>query len=123
MKLFVLLLLATSLLNACSSSKHWSGTSNAKGTQAEFAELNGKQSFTLLVPNDDTYLKYRFAVEGGELETTIRSPTERVLQKKLVAMVTDSIHLVNQKGSAYKVDLNGRQASGSFDVRFTSNTN
>ena len=120
MKLLVILLVISALLSACNSSRHWTGTSNPKGTQAEFAELNGKQSFTLLVPSDDTYLKYHFAVEGGELETIIKSPTERVLQKKLGAMENDSIHLVNQKGSAYKVYLNGKQASGNFDVRFTS---
>ena len=93
------------------------------GTKAKFDELNGKQAFTLLVPDNDTYLKYYLKVNSGKLETSIKSPKEMILNKESIDMVTDSIHVVNQKGSKYKIYLNGDQASGEFDIRFTDTAN
>lgn len=119
MRYFSFLLTTILLLNACSSSRNWKGTSNSEGTQAEFDELNGKQAFTILVPDNDTYLKYHFIVNSGKFETIIKSPKEVILRKELNAMVSDSIHVLNQKGAEYKIYLKGKQASGGFDIRFT----
>lgn len=113
------LLTSILLLNACSSSRNWTGTSNREGAQAEFDELNGKQVFTILVPDNDTYLKYHFTVNSGKLETIIKSRKEIILSKELSATVTDSIHVVNQKSTEYKIYLKGKQASGEFNIRFT----
>jgi hypothetical protein len=65
-------------------------------------------------------LKYHFAVKRGTLQTIIESPHERLLSKQLGKMEADSIHLVNQKGTEYKVYLKGRQALGEFDMKFTT---
>ncbi len=108
---------------ACSFTKNWTGTSNPERTQAVFEELNGKQAFTLLVPANDTYLKYYFAVNSGKLAAQIKSPTETILQQELNKFAADSIHLVNQKGKAYKISLVGKEAAGEFNVTFTTGSN
>lgn len=119
MRYFSFLLTTILLLNACSSSRNWKGTSNSEGTQAAFDKLNGNQAFTITVPDNDTYLKYHFTINSGKIETIIKSPREVILSKELSAMVTDSIRVVNQKGAEYKIYLKGKQASGEFDIQFT----
>lgn len=121
MKFYLNLLIIFLLVIACSSSKNWRGTSNLKGTWAEFEKLNGKQAFTILVPDNDTYLKYHFSINGGKLKTIIKSPNKTILDKEFREMdETDSIHLVNQKGTQYKIYLRGKQSSGEFNVKFTT---
>lgn len=123
MKYLSFLLISILLLNACSSSKNWTGTSNLQGTKAEFDKLNGKQAFTLLVPDNDSYLKYHVKVNSGKLETIIKSSKKTILNKEFSTMLTDSIHVVNQKGTQYKIYLKGKQASGEVDIRFTDSPN
>ena len=120
MRHFCFLLATILLLNACSSSRNWRRTSNWEGTQAEFDKHNGKQAFTILVPDNDTYLKYHLTIDSGKLETIIKSPKEMILSKEFGTSVADSIHIVNQKGAKYKIYLKGKQASGGFDIRFTN---
>lgn len=120
MKYYSLLLTAFLVLNACSSSKNWKGTSTFQGTQAEFEELNGKQAFTIQVPDNDTYLKYQFTVNSGKLAAIIKSPTQIMLSKELAHTERDSIHLLNQKGTEYRIYLEGKQAKGGFDISFTN---
>ena len=119
MKKYNFVLMALIMLAACSTTKHWTGTSTLEGTQGAFKELNGKQTFTIQIPDNDTYLKYHFTVTGGKLETIIQSPKEKILNQELSSMVTDSIHIVNQQGAEYKIYMRGKQASGAFDVYFT----
>lgn len=119
MRYFCFLLTTILLLNACSLSKNWKGTYNSEGIKADFDELNGKQVFTVIVPDNNTYLKYHFNINSGKIETIIKSPKGVILNTELSAMVTDSIHVVNQKGAELKIYLKGRQASGGFDIQFT----
>lgn len=120
MKCSIFLFAFLFLGDACSSSKNWTGTSNSESTQAVFEALNGKQTFTILVPGNDTYLKYHFAVNSGKLEAKIKSPTATILHKELSELASDSIHIVNQKGTAYKIYLVGKEAAGEFNVGFTA---
>ncbi|MVM33735.1 hypothetical protein GO755_27100 [Spirosoma sp. HMF4905] len=107
-------------LCSCSSTKNWQGTSNSQVAQAEFKELNGKQTFTLHVPDNDTYLAYQFKETDGQLEAIIKSASERIFDQKIESSEADSFHLVNQKGAEYKVTIKGKHASGAFYVRFES---
>lgn len=118
MKKYAFLLLTVIFLDACSSSRNWKGTSNLRSTQAEFEELNGRQAFTLLVPDHDTYLKYNFMVNSGTIEATIKSPEAVVMRREMGESEADSVHVVNQKGTKYKIYLKGKQASGRFDIKF-----
>ena len=111
------------VFGSCTSSRNWVGTANATGTHATFEELNGKQDFTILVPDNNTYLKYHFAVSSGKLEAKIKSPTEVILSKAVGELDSDSIHIVNQKGAAYKIYLEGKKAAGDFNIRFSPGTN
>ncbi|RYE19959.1 MAG: hypothetical protein EOP45_11810 [Sphingobacteriaceae bacterium] len=111
------------LLNSCiSSSKGWQGSSYKNSTHAEFKELNGKQSFKLTVPNDDTYLKYRISVNRGELKAVIKSNSKYILDKTITELEDGSASVVNQKGTEYTFYVDGLHASGSFDIRFTSDS-
>ncbi|PQA55047.1 hypothetical protein [Siphonobacter curvatus] len=118
MKRFLVYATIALLLNSCTSTKNWQGSSTPERTQAEFKELNGTQNFTLRVPDNDTYLAYQFKETGGELEASIQSPSSVILNKKIDSLEEKRIHLVNQKGAEYKVTIKGKQASGAVDVRF-----
>ncbi|WP_420154661.1 hypothetical protein [Siphonobacter sp.] len=120
MKRFLVYTTIALLLNSCTSTKNWQGSSTPERTQAAFKELNGTQNFTLRVPDNDTYLAYQFKETGGELEASIQSPSSVVFSKKIDSLEEKRIHLVNQKGAEYKVMIKGKQASGAVDVRFVS---
>lgn len=123
MKELSVLLTIMLFINACSSPKNWNGTATVKGTKATFSELNGRQAFKMIAPNCDTYLKYNFDITNGRVKAVMKSSDEVVFDKEINAAVLDSIHLVNQKGTEYKILITGKQASGKFDVYFTNGAN
>ncbi|AKD55550.1 hypothetical protein [Spirosoma radiotolerans] len=114
----ILYLVIGSFFSSCAYTKNWQGTSNAQVAQAEFKELTGKQVFVMHVPNNDTYLAYRFKETDGELKASIRSTSAFIVNKTIDFSEENAVHLVNQKGAEYKVTLKGKHASGAFDVRF-----
>jgi|GEM_PF-2352722 len=120
MNRFVVFASMLCMFSSCSFTREWQGTSNSQVTQANFKELTGKQVFTLHVPDNDTYLAYEFKELSGDLEATIKSPSEYVYYKKINTSDANSIHLINQKGARYEVSIKGKHASGAFDVRFAS---
>lgn len=123
MKRALIYLTAILLLNSCiSSSKGWQGSSYRNSTKAEFKELNGKQSFKLIVPNNDTYLKYRISVDKGELKAVIKSNSKYILNKSIIKLEDASVSVINQKGAEYTFYVDGLYASGSFDVWFASDS-
>ncbi|GAB3781395.1 hypothetical protein GCM10028818_35400 [Spirosoma horti] len=108
--------------SSCSYTRNWKGTSNSQVAQAEFKDLNGKQTFTLYVPTNDTYLAYRFKETSGVLGASIKSASKHVFNQQIDSSEANSVHLVNQKGVAYTVTMKGKHASGEFDVRFVSSS-
>ncbi|WP_338876357.1 hypothetical protein WBJ53_11985 [Spirosoma sp. SC4-14] len=120
MNRFVVVACMVYVFSSCSFTKEWQGTSTAHVTKADFKDMTGKQVFTLHVPNNDTYLAYAFKELSGDLEATIKSPSDYVYYKKIDRSDASTIHLVNQKGAHYEVSIKGKHASGTFDVRFTS---
>lgn len=106
------------LFSACSYVRNWQGTNNPQLVQAKFDVLQGKQSFVLRVPSNDTYLAYRFNETAGDLKASIKSPSAVVFAKAIDASEKNSVHLVDQKGAIYTVVLSGKRASGDMDVRF-----
>lgn len=123
MNRFVAYVAVSLLFSACTYVKNWQGTNNPDLVQAKFDALQGEQRFVLHVPNNDTYLTYRFAETSGDLQASIKSPSSVVFAKKINASEKNSIHVVNQKGAAYTVVVKGKRASGEFDVRFTPSAN
>ncbi|WP_020599319.1 hypothetical protein [Spirosoma panaciterrae] len=110
-------------ISACSFTRQWQGTSNQQQAKASFKELIGKQTFTLHVPENDTYLSYAFTETDGDLSASIKSPSATVFSKKISTSEANRLHLVNQKGAEYTVTIKGKRASGAFDVRFVSTPN
>ncbi len=123
MNRFVAYVAVSLLFSACSYVKNWQGTTNPDLVQAKFDALQGEQRFVLYVPNNDTYLTYRFAETAGNLQASIKSPSSVVFAKKIDASEKNSIHVTNQKGAAYTVVVKGKRASGEIDVRFTPSPN
>ncbi len=117
---FTLYIAIILLFTACSSTKNWQGSSTPQMAQADFKELNGTQNFVLRVPTDDTYLSYRFTATGGELKASVKSASGVVFTNRIESSEEKKIHLVNQKGATYKVSLEGKQASGTMNVKFVS---
>lgn len=120
MKHLILCVTVVFLCNACSVTKNWQGASDTQATQADFKELNGRQVFTLQVPDNDVYLIYQFKKTSGTLEASIKSPSNVVFDRQVDAVESNSIHILNQKGVAYRILVKGRDAAGNFNVRFRS---
>jgi hypothetical protein len=117
---FVVCISISLWLISCTNTKNWQGNSTMQAAHATFKELNGKQTFTLNVPDNNIYLAYQFEETEGQLEVSIKSPTEQVFNKQIEYSEANSIHLVNQKGAKYKVTVKGKRAAGAFDIRFVS---
>lgn len=123
MNRFVAYVAVSVLVSACSYVKNWQGTTNSDLVQAKFDVLQGEQRFVLHVPNNDTYLTYRFTETSGDLQASIKSPSSVVFAQKIDVSEKNSIHVTNQKGAAYTVVVKGKRASGEMAVRFTSSPN
>lgn len=81
-RILTYLFLITAFSSCISYSGGWNGSSSRDFTNGEFVDLNGRQAFKIVVPNDDTYLKYSVAVDKGEIKAGLKSSSRKVLDDK-----------------------------------------
>ena len=100
-------------------SRHWQGTDVPGHIQASFVDLHGTQDFKILPSTQKTrFLKYTVTRGKGELTITIKSGSTVLVSKQVKETEKDSIN-IERPEAPMKVSITGRQASGSFDIKYT----
>jgi len=117
MKMLLLFLIVS--LCACSVSRNFSGNDNPGSKSATFDEFNGKQDYKFSLPDKKPFwLKYNVNLKSGSINLKISSSTAIIADKEITSMASDSIMINNNDGNDYKILLNGKHASGSYEVSY-----
>ena len=116
-KQFILILLSCSTLAACTYTKQWKSNDTPRGTTASFNTYNGRNEYPVTASASSRfYVKFDVGLEQGTLGISLKSASGTAFDSTLSTAWTDSLIIDNPKRQAWRIRVDGRQASGHFAI-------